>query len=291
MFKKAHKKPITLRIGAIQTSFASSEEFEFALAGRIGLPASRIKLLVSAPSEALKKEVEGIRQMERKLTEAVSVAAGDEGAIGELFKELDLSVISQDNDWRAIINALYGLDSSSDEFRRVGLVKYLQYLAARRDVVQTLYASRQAKQPTSPPPKPVPTTQEFKETVLLDLTSLVSTAKNRDQFGRLPKGETVDISLATNQSLTVILAKHRFSIVRHDKFRFIDESGRNIALRKGKNIVGRDHTSDVVVDSEFRDVSRKHLIVETDEPEVIRLTDISSLGTSIPHEYLDATAP
>ena len=107
----------------------------------------------------------------------------------------------------------------------------------------------------------------------------------------MPKGETVDICLATNQSVTVILAKHRFSIVRDDKFRFIDESGRDIALRRGKNIVGRDYTSDVVVDTEYRDVSRKHLIVETEGLEVIRLTDISSLGTSIPHEFLDATAP
>ena len=52
-----------------------------------------------------------------------------------------------------------------------------------------------------------------------------------------------------------------------------------------------DHCSDVVVGAEYRDVSRKYFIVETEDPEVIRLTDISSLGTSIPYEYLDATAP
>ena len=63
------------------------------------------------------------------------------------------------------------------------------------------------------------------------------------------------------------------------------------APRRAKKIVGKDHRSDLVVGTEYRDVSRKYLIVETEGPEVIQLTDISSLGTSIPHEYLDATAP
>lgn len=288
MFKKSGKKPITLRIGEAQLSFASTNELEFALNGRVGLPSSRFKSLTSAPTDALQKEAEGIRQMERKLTAAITAAMENENAVGEFFKELDLSAVSQDNDWRAIINALYGLDSSSNEYRKIGLIKYSQYLAARREVVQSLYSMRQEEPADAPP---VPATEVFKETVLFDLTGLVAASKNKGHFGRLPKGETVDIALATNQSVTVILAKHRFSILRNDKFRFIDDSGRDIALRRGKNIVGRDHSSDVVVGAEYRDVSRKHLIVETEGPEVIRLTDISSLGTSIPHEYLDATAP
>lgn len=288
MFKKSGKKPITLRIGEAQLSFASTNELEFALTGRVGLPSSRFKSLTSAPTDALQKEAEGIRQMERKLIAAITEAVEDESAVGEFFKELDLSAISQDNDWRAIINALYGLDSSSNEYRKIGLIKYSQYLAARHEVVQSLYSMRQEEEADA---LPVPATQVFKETVLFDLTGLVAVPTDKAHFGRLPKGETVDISLATNQSVTVILAKHRFSILRNDKFRFIDDSGRYITLRRGKNIVGRDHSSDVVVGAKYRDVSRKHLIVETEGPEVIRLTDISSLGTSIPHEYLDATAP
>ena len=199
MFKKSGKKPITLRIGEAQLSFASTNELEFALNGRVGLPSSRFKSLTSAPTDTLQKEAEGIRQMERKLTAAIAEAMEDESAVGEFFKELDLSAVSQDNDWRAIINALYGLDSSSNEYRKIGLIKYSQYLAARHEVVQSLYSMRQEEEADTPP---VPATEVFKETVLFDLTGLVATQKNKDHFGRLPKGETVDISLARDQSIS-----------------------------------------------------------------------------------------
>ena len=186
MFKKSNKKPITLHIGDRQMSFASSEELEFALAGRIGIPSSRIKSLVAAPSKALQKEAEGIKQIEQKLTKAIALAMEDDNAIGEFFKELDVSVISQDNDWRTIMNALYGLDSSSNEYRKVGLVKYLQYLTARHEVVQTLYLSREKQQPATPPAPP-PATQVFKETVLFDLTSLRLGGQERRSLWALAK--------------------------------------------------------------------------------------------------------
>ena len=243
--------------------------------------------MASATTEALRKEAEGIKQVEKRFADAVSRSTEDLSAIGDFYQELDPSTISQDNDWRAIMNALYGLNSSANDYRKIGLIKYLQYLAARHEVVQALYALRQ--QPELVAQDLPHETKVFKETMLFDLTALA--AAKEAEFSRLPKGESIDIALRANQSLTLLLAKHRFSIVRDDEFRFIDESGKDVALRRGKNIVGRDNTSDVVVDAEYRDVSRKHLIVETGGEEVIRLTDISSLGTSIPNEYLDATAP
>lgn len=176
MFKKPSKKPITLRIGEKQLSFTSSNELEFALSGRVGLPSSRFKSLLSTPTDALLKEAEGIRQMERNLTEAIANAMEDASAVGEFFKELDLSAVSQDNDWRGVINALYGLDSSSDEYRKIGLIKYSQYLAARHEVVQSLYSMRQAQHPVA---TPASVTEHFKETVLFDLTGLAAAAKNK----------------------------------------------------------------------------------------------------------------
>ena len=43
-------------------------------------------------------------------------------------------------------------------------------------------------------------------------------------------------------------------------------------------------------DASLRDVSRKHLIVETDGSNRLRLTDISSHGTSLPPKFLDHTS-
>lgn len=282
MSTKTTKNPLVLSIGDRQMCFLSSEEFEFALAGRIGLPASRIKALMTTPSEALMKEAGGIRQLEQQIRTTVALSEEDSSAIGQFLGDLDLALISKDNDWRAIIHALYGLDSSSNEFRKVGLVKYSQYLTNRYELVQVLCSSRQGQPGEGPLPTPL-ATQELKAPVISD-------AARSSDLGRLPKGETVDITLPTNQSVVVMLAKHQFSIVRDSEFRFIDEAGGVAALRQGKNIVGRDQTSDVVIDAEHRDISRKHLIVETEGSQMIRLTDISSLGTSIPREHLDSTA-
>ena len=59
-------------------------------------------------------------------------------------------------------------------------------------------------------------------------------------------------------------------------------------LRNGKNVVGRSLQSDVGLDPVFRAVSRRHLIVEFGDDDVVRLTDISTLGTFLPHRYLGA---
>lgn len=289
MFKRK-TKPLTLRIGDQEYNFPSAKELEFALAGRVALPSSRISTLMDSSLPALQKEAEGIKQVERRFADAVTRSIEDDNVIGEFFKDLDLAIISQDNDWRPIINALYGLDSSSNEYRRVGLVNYTQYLVARHELVQTLYRARQAPGP----PATVRDTrdaQAFKETMLFELTTFSPASKKREDFGRLPKGETVDISLLPNQSLTLLLARHRFNIVASDRLHFVDDNGKDIELRRGKNVIGRDLSSDVVVDAEYRDVSRKHLIVEAASSDLIRLTDVSSLGTSVPNEYLDATSP
>ena len=86
------------------------------------------------------------------------------------------------------------------------------------------------------------------------------------------------------------MAKHRWSIVYGSDVVFIDDQGKDTVLRHGKSIIGRDTNSDIVINSTYRDVSRKHLIVETGHDNLVRLTDISSHGTSVPPAYLDNTS-
>ena len=282
MSKNTRQKPITLTIGDRPLSFTSIDELEYTLSGRIGLSASQIANLIPASSEALLDEAEHFKNIENNLTNTLAMEHDE--AIEKFFKELDLSTISQDNDWRAIIHAFYGIHTDLNEYRKLALMKYRQYLTARHDTAQIIYASRKEQPPSL-------ATEAEKVRGLVDLTSLCDASDSNHHFSLLPKGQTIEILLTSRQSVTVLLAKHRFSIVRDDKCRFIDENGRDFALHHGKNVIGRDTMNDVVVDAQYREISRRHLIVETDGLEVIRLTDISSLGTSVPHEFLNTTLP
>ena len=53
-------------------------------------------------------------------------------------------------------------------------------------------------------------------------------------------------------------------------------------LATGQNTVGRGSENDITLGTEFRDVSRRHLIAEPIDDHIILLTDISSHGTFAP---------
>jgi hypothetical protein len=109
-------------------------------------------------------------------------------------------------------------------------------------------------------------------------------------FSRLPKGETVEVDLDDDSAIDLLLANHQCRILMRDRLTFVDQNGHDSELRVGRNVVGRDATNDIIMDANLRDVSRKHLIVESDGVRQIKLTDISSHGTSLPPRYLDHTS-
>ena len=109
-------------------------------------------------------------------------------------------------------------------------------------------------------------------------------------FSRLPKGETVELDLEEDHAIDLLLGKHQCRILLQDRLLFVDQSGHDFELHVGRNVVGRDASSDVIIDASLRDVSRKHLIVESDGAHQLKLTDISSHGTSLPPRYLDHTS-
>ena len=176
----------------------------------------------------------------------------------------------------------------------MALVKYMQYLVSRQEVVKSLYANRHVHngaqaRATSESAVYRPTAR-FRETMLLNLNESDELDRFCASFSRLPKGETVEVDLDQERAIDLLLGKHQCRILLDDRLLFVDQSGHDSELHVGRNIVGRDATSDVIIDSSLRDVSRKHLIVESDGARQLKLTDISSHGTSLPPKYLDHTS-
>ena len=121
------------------------------------------------------------------------------------------------------------------------------------------------------------------------MTTFAAPTKEGAEFSRLPKGETLEVELEPNTTFSLRLAKSVCGIVHRGRLIFLDDKGQETSLREGKNIIGRDAGADIIMDPNLRDVSRKHLIVESDGSKIVRVTDISSHGTWVDPKYLDST--
>jgi len=284
MFGRSQSNGLKLILRENAYTFSSPEDFAFALSGRAGVPGSRVGSLVEMSDEALRREAEAIRQVEQTFNAALDGSLHDVTSISAFLKEIDLALISHDHDWRTIISALNAMEEPHESYKQVALVKYVQYLAARRQTVTAIYATRRhAKSDGNGG-----TESKLRETSIFDVAELAD--EHEGLFRRIPKGETVEIGLTMDSSVAVVLAKHVCHLDNDGKPFFVDDAERVTRLRRGKNIVGRDASCDVLINSAYRDVSRKHLILEVTDDTTLRLTDISSHGTSVDPRLLDSTS-
>ena len=294
MFRKIPTDVLSIYIEGDNYVFQSPQDFEFALNGRTCLPAPKIAALSRLDDNELLREAEAIRAVEQRFSQALSGTLEDITSVGPFLKAMEPTIISQDNNWRSIIMALNDVDRVPETYKKIALVKYMQYLTSRQEVVKSLYANRQHRNTAEERPvngsavyRP---TARFRDTMLINLSDISEMERHEISFSRLPKGETVEIALQRDHAVDLLLAKHQCRILLQDRLLFVNQEGHDSELRVGRNIVGRDATSDVIMDSGLRDVSRKHLIVENDGVGQVKLTDISSHGTSLPPRFLDHTS-
>lgn len=294
MFKRTPIDGLDINIDGDRYVFQSPQDFEFALSGRTSLPAPKIAALSRLSDDELLREAEAIRAVEQRFAEALSGTLEDITSVGPFLRTMEPSIISQDNNWRSIIRALNGVDRMPETYKKIALVKYMQYLTSRQEVVKSLYTNRQSGKTGEVRPENGSAvyrpTARFRETMLINLNVSPELERHETSFSRLPKGETVEVDLEGDHPIDLLLAKHQCRILLRDRLLFVDQGGNNSELRVGRNVVGRDATSDVIMDASLRDVSRKHLIVESNGVGQIKLTDISSHGTSLPPKYLDHTS-
>ena len=100
-----------------------------------------------------------------------------------------------------------------------------------------------------------------------------------DEFERMPKGEIISLNLAHGKEVDIRLSKHKCKLSNKHGIVFIDQTGNEFPLIKGKNVIGRDTSSTVKIDSSLRDISRLHLLIENIGNNHLQLTDMSSHGT------------
>ena len=135
-------KPIEVAIGDHTHKFNSLADFEFSLAGRTSVPVEKFKKIIKLPLGELKKEFKKIKVIEKKLVSILSTSISQPGSINRALREIDIKIFSQDHDWRSIISALHAGDEELNDFRHIGVVKYLQYLSSIQEILQELYSEK-----------------------------------------------------------------------------------------------------------------------------------------------------
>jgi hypothetical protein len=291
MLNKFFAKPIEMTIGEQSLNFSSLADFEFALSGRTCVPSKKITSMVKFSTDELKKEAKTIKDIEKQFVSMLSKSIEDPESINRALREMDAQIFSQDNGWRSIIAALHGGDEELNEFRRVALVKYMQYLSSRQEIIKYLYSEKK-KHTKAGAASGAEAGSEFKDTLMLENTvfePLSSEHTPSMEMEKMPKGENVTVRLKPGNEIDVYISKHPCKIVCEESGnKFIDNAGRSYNLKTGKNVIGRDSKTDIMMDPNLRDVSRMHLVIEADDSNTLYLTDLSAHGSYIPQKYLQS---
>ena len=276
--------PARLTVDGTVLTFNSLEEFEFCLDPRTEVPARKVAELLQKPLEQLRDEARNIRHVEQRFMQVLTDALDDPSALGKSVAALDRQLFSQDFRWRSIVSSLDVLGPERDDFRRAALVRYVQYLRSRQFALREAYAEYKRREHVAIIPEPEVANPEaplaLRETAIFEVEELAP-REGGPTLEPLPRGQTVGIRISPEAPLEILLSNHRFELLTGEPYTFRDELGSEYSLRRGRNTVGRDVHNEIVIDAAFRDVSRKHLVIEPLAADYVHFTDLSSHGTYV----------
>ena len=277
------RRTLVLQLDDRPVRFAGLAEFEFSLAGRTEFPVNRIgELLALAPVE-IKRLATNIRQVEKRFADVLAEALDEPGAIGYLLRQMDLKLFSQDHGWRELVQALNTVEGSGyDDFKKIALVKYMQYLGSRQEVLRTIYLEKKYQRENDhagaafdplatyaisaglPPCTSVAESPAMHETAIFDdMTRILGNATGEPTLEPLPRGETICMNLRQAGEMALQISRqHDFRLVGGTPMRLLDPTGAAYVLAEGRNVIGRHAGNEVVVDAEYRSISRRHLVIE-----------------------------
>ena len=264
-------------------TFSTLDDFEFCLDARVEVPARKVAELLKQPLDNLRKEARSIRRVEERFMQVLTAALDDPEALGRSMRSLDRQLFSQDYRWRSIVVALDEVEDEPVEFRRAVLVRYVQYLRSRQQALRQAYKEYKRRENVVSIPEPEEVEESdppaFRETAIFEVGDLPPRDSGPSPEP-LPRGEPINVRV-TDQPIEVLLSHHRFELIKGEPFILRDALGSEYSLRRGRNTIGRDVHNEIVVDPGFRDVSRKHLVIETMEDDYVQFTDLSAHGSFV----------
>jgi hypothetical protein len=297
MLTNFFSRGLSLEIGGKTITFNSLADFEFSLNGRTNVPSSKLADLAKKSPQELKQEAKSIKAVEKRFVEFLSRDMEDSTNVSTLLHELDFHIFSQDHGWRDIMISLSDKNEDYNELKKLALVKYMQYLTSRQELIKLTYSNlrqheKRAERESGERPQTNSSISDslpkFKETVVLDSSIVEVQPPGEENFTRMPKGESVLLPFSKGKELKLLLSKHNYRLIAGDTLTIVDDEGHKQSLQEGKNIIGRDNVCNVILENSYRDISRLHLIIERLDNQTVRMTDLSSHGTYLPANMLNS---
>jgi hypothetical protein len=282
---RANRKPLRLLMNGRFMEFKSTDDFSFAVECRTGITSARYHALFERETQALWEEAQSIKAIEKNLVDILEDALCDGSPCGPAMRSLGLQNFSADHGWRDLIEQLVAADDRYDAYKRLALIKYMQYLGARQEVIRLIFAlkNRQTGSARTTSGQRRLNGAAVLETMVFD----ISASDNDSLFGatslqRLPRGEAVKLYALPGHAIDIRLAKHAFRLVNDNGWVLCEADGRRHALADVQTMVGRGRDNDIRLDAQYNYLSRRHMIVEPQDDHVILVTDLSSHGTFAP---------
>lgn len=263
--------------------------FESRLAARTRVPAEKLSEYMGWKPEKVQSEARYVTGILKRFAAVVVKSVDDPQSVNSFLAELDLKIISRDHDWRAIFSTLRGQNpAKSSHYGRAAMIKYLQYLSFRKQLLEYIYTRRAGLEETDELAADLTHIPAYEGSFGEDRVQVNALRSiNSVHLERIPLGETVECLLERDEMLSIALARHPFELVAAHQPYLMDSNGVTYFLQKGRNVVGRHPESDIKIDANFSTVSRAHMVLEWDGSKRFQIMDLSTRGTLLPQCVLE----
>ena len=286
-------------------SFDNVDEFKAFLSGKTEIPASKMQEMLKRNDLHLHEEIKQLSKVEQTINEKLAATIRDPKSIDSYLDGATMVRFSQDYDWRQIMFELSKKSTDLSEYKLEAVSFYLKYLRSRISIARSILSDK-----NKPPQDDSEHTHlmETMETRALTADDLAEGGKEEDsgvfkstnadlsaqkdekivpsEFKRIPRGQTVVVDSNAAHMIPIKIASRKFIIETGSAPQLLSKNGDSYPLKQGENLVGRSTKCSVILNPEFVDVSRQHLIIELYPDGTMHFTDLSSSGTQLPDNLI-----
>ena len=125
------------------SSESKIRNFESKLATRTRVPTERLNEYMGWQPKKVKAEAKYVTDILKRFASVVIKSIDEPHTVNEFLADLDLKSVSRDHNWRAIFSTLRGqTDAGASNYGRAAMIKYLQYLSFRKQLLEYIYTRR-----------------------------------------------------------------------------------------------------------------------------------------------------
>ena len=287
-------------------SFNSVEDFRAFLAGKTEIPASKMQEMLKRNDLHLNEEIKQLSKVEATINEKLAATIRDPKTIDSYLDGATMVRFSQDYDWRQIMFELSKQSTDYSEYKLEAVTYYLKYLRSRIGLARTILKDKVGHAPGEDgdktrilsntmetraiTPEELQAAQAESDAIEKEKFAQTSAAISPDEekpvpseFKRIPRGQTVIVDGSAAAMMPMKIASRKFVLdLTGNTPTLMSKSGDTYPLKQGENLIGRSTKCSIILNPEFVDVSRQHLIVELYPDNTLHFTDLSSSGTQLP---------